>query len=620
MPITPTPFPTSTAAPLPTPYPTLAPNPTGTAMPVPTDPPLPTLPPNPTATGAPVPTDTPLPTLAPNPTGTAMPVPTDPPLPTLPPNPTGTAMPVPTDPPLPTLPPPPTLPPGPTLAPMPIQQYVWGANLKGQLGVGNLNSAQAPKPLGLPGEYAEMQFGAANGAFLKYDGSLWITGDNFYGQLGQGERGYISGSCNLGGNLPPQNGTCSPVQEITTSDWIDYSLGDPGAILAVKDDGSLWGWGVLQLTFPSIQYKPKEIGTTEDFAKVATGLNAYYAIKNDGSMWSWGRNYQGQLGISASGSVMYYVMSGGMASVSSGSTDWSEVFTAGYSAYGIKNDGSLYAWGQNNYYQLGDGTNQNRSAPTQIGSGITWTNLNPTGSAVVGIASGGTVYGWGANTYGGLDNGQQNVFFSVPTQIGSGAFTAVEGSQYATAVLSSGDLYTTGSSINGNNAISGSPNLTRLTKVSVPFKWVGLGYGGGSSMGGFAAMPTATPTHTFAPQPTPAPLDNLQIKYVSNFTAYPFALQQKGFDFQVNKTVYNGGPVKIQFICNNTSPTNYNLTVGNDSPFSCSIVVGRKSWSIKRAMSDSINLVLNFGDVVTVQGIDGAEYMPGEIQGVIQEI
>ena len=591
MPITPTPFPTSTAAPLPTPYPTLTQMPTGTAMPVPTDTPLPTLAPNPTATGAPVPTDTPLPTLAPNPTGTAMPVPTDPPLPTLPP--------------------PPTLPPAPTLAPIPVQQYVWGYNLQGQLGLGNLNAASVPQPLGKPNEYAEMQFSQSNGAFMKYDGSLWLTGSNQNGMLGQGVNGYISGSCQAAGIS--QNGSCSPVQEITTSDWIDYSLNDQG-ILAVKDDGSLWGWGALQLTL--LQNKPTQIGDTEDFAKVATGINSYYAIKNDGSLWSWGRNYQGQLGISASGSVQYWGLSG-MASVSSGSTDWSEVFAGQYSAYGIKNDGSLYAWGNNNYYQLGDGTNQNRSAPVHIGSGITWTDLNPTSNGAVGIASDGTVYGWGGNTYGSLDNGQQGVFFSVPTQIGSGTFTAFEASTYATAVVSSGDLYTTGSSIHGENAISGSTNLTQLTKVSVPFTWVGLGYGGGNSMGGFAVLPTATPSPTLAPQPTPAPFDNLQVKSNSNFTAYPFAFTQKGYDFRNNQTVYNGGPVQIQFICNNTSPTNYTLFVENDSPWGLSVIVGTKSWRISRGQSNTLDLVLKFGDVVTVAGATGAEYMPGEIEGVI---
>ncbi len=46
------------------------------------------------------------------------------------------------------------------------------------------------------------------------------------------------------------------------------------------------------------------------------------------------------------------------------------------SALAIKTDGTLWAWGQNNNYQLGDGTATNRSSPTQIGSGTKWTRVS----------------------------------------------------------------------------------------------------------------------------------------------------------------------------------------------------------------------------------------------------
>ena len=589
--ITPTPFPTSTAAPLPTPYPTLAPNPTGTAMPVPTDTPLPTLTPNPTATGGPVPTDTPLPTLAPNPTGTAMPVPTDTPLPTLPP--------------------PPTLPPAPTLAPIPIQQYVWGGNLQGQLGVGNINGVLLPKPLGLPGEYAEMQFSSENGAFLKYDGSLWLTGSNFNGQLGQGVRGYISGSCNLNGNFPPK-GSCSPVQEITTSDWINYSLGDQG-ILAVKDDGSLWGWGQVNMTL--LDSKPNQIGNSEDFASVATGQDAYYAIKNDGSMYSFGRNTVGQLGISASGSVSFYGLSG-MASISSGSTDWSKVFATGQSAYAIKTDGSLYAWGRNNNYQLGDGTNQNRSEPTHIGSGTTWTDLVCGSKA---MATDGTVYGWGYNVNGSFGNGLASGIFSMPIQIGSGSYTTLGATGMATDLIKSGTLYTAGYGGWGENAISGSYILTSFTPVSVPFSWVGLAAnGGGTSMGGFGVLPTATPSPTVNPQPTPVPAEYLIVKYNANFIASDLGPIAVGFDFSNDSAI--GMPVEIQFVSAYPGTVYYQLSVLNSSFTTVYVNFGNDYRELGPTTSNTYEFPLVFGETVTVWTQQVLDIPPGVIECVIQQI
>jgi hypothetical protein len=467
--------------------------------------------------------------------------------------------------------------------------------------------------MGLPGEYAEMQFSAQNGAFLKYDGSLWMTGVNMNGQLAQGVTGYISGSCNLGSNRSIGQGSCSPVQEMTSSDWINYSLGDQGT-LAVKDDNSLWGWGQLAMTL--MQSKPTQIGTTEDFAKVATGTNAYYAIKTDGSMYSFGRNTFGQLGIAASGSVTYWGLSG-MASVSSGSTDWSQVFAGYNTAYAIKNDGSMYAWGQNNYYQLGDGTNSNRSEPVHIGSGTTWTDLVLTGAGAVGMASDGTVYGWGANVNGSLDHGLASGYFSMPTQIGSSSYAAIGASQMATDYLMSGTLYTTGYGGWGENAISGSTSITSPTAVSVPFGWAGLANGGGNSMGGFGVLPTATPSPTLNPQPTPTPTEYLIQKYKLNFTSYGMTFPAPGFMFR-NDEVVPSATAKIQFVSAYPGVQSYLLWVQNSTPIAVHVNYGNDYRLLAPNTDQRFYFDLVFGEVVSIWTEDSAYLAPGLIEGVIQ--
>jgi alpha-tubulin suppressor-like RCC1 family protein len=492
---------------------------------------------------------------------------------------------------------------------------VWGRNLEGQLGVGNKNQRNMPVPLGNPGDYAEMQFSAANGAFLKYDGSLWITGSNNNGQLGQGVRGYISGSCDLGGNRADGNtGSCSPIQEMTTSDWINYSLFDQG-VLAVKDDGSLWGWGALQMTL--FQSKPTQIGTTEDFASCAAGPNAYYAIKNDGSLYSFGRNTVGQLGIAASGSVTYWGLSG-MASVSSGSTDWSQVFAGNQTAYAIKTDGSLYAWGQNNYYQLGDGTTENRSEPVLIGSGTSWADLAVTNGGAVAMASDGTVYGWGYNVNGNLDNGLASGMFSVPTQIGSASYSSLGASSMATDVIMSGTLYTTGYGGWGENAISGTTTLTSLTPVSVPFSWGGLANGGGNSMGGFGVLPTATPSPTLNPQPTPVPSEYLIVKYNSNFTAFDLAPIEIGFSFRNDPITYD--TCELQFVSAYPNVVNYKLSVLNSSNTTVYINFGNDYRELGPTTSRIYEFSLVFGETVTVWTKEAANLAPGVIEGVLQAV
>jgi len=44
-------------------------------------------------------------------------------------------------------------------------------------------------------------------------------------------------------------------------------------------------------------------------------------------------------------------------------SDWVDVATSGSHTVALKNDGSLWAWGLNDYGQLGDGTRTNRSRP-----------------------------------------------------------------------------------------------------------------------------------------------------------------------------------------------------------------------------------------------------------------
>lgn len=56
---------------------------------------------------------------------------------------------------------------------------------------------------------------------------------------------------------------------------------------------------------------------------------------------------------------------------------WKTVKSGDFHTLGIKTDGTLWAWGDNTYGQLGDGTTTNRNTPTKIGSSADWQSIFP---------------------------------------------------------------------------------------------------------------------------------------------------------------------------------------------------------------------------------------------------
>ena len=110
-----------------------------------------------------------------------------------------------------------------------------------------------------------------------------------------------------------------------------------------------------------------------NWAYVTATRENTYGIKQNGSLWAWGRNTYSMLLQGAGG--LTHDFNKGYSPVPIIGTgyndyDWSTVETefarANYGGTWMKNDGSLWSWGENDYGQLGDGTNTDRYSPTRI--------------------------------------------------------------------------------------------------------------------------------------------------------------------------------------------------------------------------------------------------------------
>ena len=88
----------------------------------------------------------------------------------------------------------------------------------------------------------------------------------------------------------------------------------------------------------------------------------------------------------------------------------------------LASDSTVYAWGHNNYGQLGDGTNTNSNVPVAVKT----TGTPMDGKTIVQVAAGapyslalasdGTIYSWGNNSKGQLGNGT-TINYTVPVAV-----------------------------------------------------------------------------------------------------------------------------------------------------------------------------------------------------------
>lgn len=201
--------------------------------------------------------------------------------------------------------------------------------------------------------------------------------------------------------------------------WKSVSTGD-ATTYAIRDDGTLWscGWNEKgQLGVPAISERTAEwqsVGTDTGWKK-AVGAKAYaFFIKEDGSLWAVGTSESGVQGTGDGVDHKELVRVGT-------DNDWVDVTACrfwGYSAIGLKSDGTIWGWGDNTSYQLGLEDRSSRTTPVQIGTDNDWKQVSLGSSHCLALKKDGTLWGWGGNNSGQLGLGNSSSQ-SAPTQIGT---------------------------------------------------------------------------------------------------------------------------------------------------------------------------------------------------------
>jgi len=151
-----------------------------------------------------------------------------------------------------------------------------------------------------------------------------------------------------------------------------------------------------------------------------------------GSVYAWGDSYYGQLGNGEFGYSDTPVQVPGIGNVRS-------VAGGGGFSLALKTDGTVWAWGRNNVGQLGNGSTVNSSVPVEV-SGLTGvTGIAAGADHSLALRIGGTVWAWGDNGAGELGNGS-TVNSSVPVEVSglTGVTAIAAGGSHSLAVT--GDI------------------------------------------------------------------------------------------------------------------------------------------------------------------------------------
>jgi alpha-tubulin suppressor-like RCC1 family protein len=258
--------------------------------------------------------------------------------------------------------------------------WAWGWNGYGQLGDETMINQFSPVQVKLPdgsllSKVTSLASGYEHNAVLKADGTIW--------QWGRGR----SSTPSLGQSLSGVS-SIAAVSQLT---------------VALKKDGSVWAWngagrGDMAKMAPSLI--PVRVSGLSDVTAIAVGYGYAVALKNDGSVWTWGNNGVGQLGDGTKLEHLEPLRVSGLSHV--------RAIAAGSAHTGvIKEDGSVWTWGNNDSGQLGDGTKEPRLAPVQVRmqDGSPLSNVRALVVAdvhTVALKNDGTVWAWGNNDFGQL--------------------------------------------------------------------------------------------------------------------------------------------------------------------------------------------------------------------------
>jgi alpha-tubulin suppressor-like RCC1 family protein len=394
--------------------------------------------------------------------------------------------------------------------------YSFGGNAEGQLGsmtnLGTSSPNTTPEPVSLPSATGAVVQAAAGSDFslaVTSTGQLYSFGDNFYGELGNGNNNG-NASANWMPTLVTLPGATGPPVRVSAGQYHSLVLTSSGQVFAfgLNSHGELGNTNGNNTQnanpTPALVTLP---GATGPPAQVAAGTGFSLVLTSTGQLYTFGENSNGQLGNSdhigtstANPSPSLIALPGATGApvqIAAG-TDHSLVVTS---------SGQVYAFGDDTFGECGPSANGSSTNPTP-----TLVPLPAGSGPAIGVAAGdgyslvltalGQVYAFGNNRFGELGVGTNAGTATAnanPEQVtlpGGATFdTIAAGGQAQHALVTIADLAVGSAALPGGTVgapYAGSPQTSGGTP---PYRWSATGLPPGLSIdpttGSLSGVPSA---------------------------------------------------------------------------------------------------------------------------------
>ena len=360
-----------------------------------------------------------------------------------------------------------------------------------------------------------------NTGVIRKDGTVWVSGDNTYGQIGNSGNTSATYLSKMGDgflNYPEKvitvgvdkskkiNPLLFNIQDdmnvytdsTTKVGTLNYEIEDSN-VAELTTLGMITGkqQGITKIKVTDTSTKR----TTSIWVKVVNDSNIQIslgykfsvALKQDGTVWSWGQNNDGELGL---GNTTEYDEPQQITDITEKITD---VKTGYYHSIALTEKGEVYTWGYNGNGQLGNGTREDSLVPVKVTRLKNVTKVNAYKYMTIALTQNGEVYAWGSG-YGAkpvklnftrkiidvsgnlvLAENRKAYNLDETKSYGKDLIKVVAGYNHYLGLTSDGEVYAWGSNSygqlgNGNNTSSstavkvvtpdGKSNMTNIVDIS----------------------------------------------------------------------------------------------------------------------------------------------------------